>query len=475
MKSIKLPFAYNEESDHYYHISEDINSDIKLVCPFCKNPVGSKKGKIRRHHFYHLNNKVNECPSDPETVLHEGSKIYLYKKLKNHESFDISLRPKNLLNDSVVDIFNNLKINEIIYSSSNIINNDNSKTFQEHYIDKAVPDVFTKYNSEHALEGIAWEICVTHPIEEDKINFYKENKIAYIELIPSEKDLYDYQFEVRSYSDIELFSELKNLKNDLYTIFKEDIFKQKRKKKKKVYKDEIKEKITKNLFENIHFVNFISLIRNSHLTNKSLSLELKPLFDIHFQPKLQNQYKDNSKVKFVSCQKLDYYKNGSIRLNNRYFLDSNYRMLSEIYETLNYNYLGGVILNSQSEVVGFKLFYPDFEKNEVINNSILLENEIEDDIIFDVNLKAKRAKKGFPYLTVKGNYLKKPITQLMNILGFFYNNFEVSLGIRTNTSGYETSVEIKISNLPSEKKLENYILDNIYPQIISRIKRRQYN
>jgi hypothetical protein len=252
MASIKLPFAYDPKNNKYWHISEKIPDEIDLFCPYCSNSVSSKKGKVRRHHFFHLNNS-DECNINPETVLHEGAKIYIYKNLQKNKNFKLKFKPDNILGREIKSLFKDLRVQELLFNSNNIVPNGNSEHYLEHKIKNKIPDIFSKYENQNTgeIKSFAWEVYVTHFSEEDKIKFYNENDISFIEVEPKEDGLFDYIFEVKRYEGISLFDDLSKVKKKLYSSYKKEIFNDYKSKLDSLYSENLERNLTKKILKSL--------------------------------------------------------------------------------------------------------------------------------------------------------------------------------------------------------------------------------
>lgn len=473
MVSIKLPFAYDPKNNKYWHISEKIPDEIDLVCPYCSSSVSSKKGKVRRHHFFHLNS-TDECNINPETVLHEGAKIYIYKNLQKNKNFKLKFKPDNILENEIKSLFKDLGVQEFIFNSNDIIPVGTLEHYLEHKIKNKIPDIFSKCKSKDTgkIKSFAWEVYVTHFSEEDKIKFYSKNNISFIEIEPEEDGLYDYIFEVKNYEGISLFDDLSKVKKRLFSSYKKEMFNEYKSKLDSLYSENLERNLTKKILKSLDKkINYTDLYKKNQ--EEFISFQLIQFLSTTFKPKLRNKYKKNNKVFKLKCKKLEYFnhKNGTtIKFNEKYSLDSQFFMLGLIYKKLSDMGMGKAILNKKRNIVGYKLSYPSIKKLEIEERTLLLNGETECTTTSVMYSQGKRSKKGNPYLVMNNSFVKSPITQLMNILKFFKSEFQLVIYLKENKYNKKYITSLKIKGLVQEIALAKFITKKYFATAIKNLR-----
>lgn len=164
---IKTPFAL--KGDALIHISEASSGLSDYICPSCGDVLIAKKGNIRAHYFAHKN--VEMCNNGLETALH----MYTKQLIESEKKFWI---PQLTYNFHATNKHWTLLKPQLIEFERI----DKEKTFSNIRADivgyiKNVPLII--------------EVCVTHPVDSDKLNKIKTLDISTIELILDKDVLYD--------------------------------------------------------------------------------------------------------------------------------------------------------------------------------------------------------------------------------------------------------------------------------------------
>lgn len=207
---IKMAFAFSPSQNKNLYIGNENHPD-DIVCIDCNQPVNARKGNIRQHHFAHNPNQT-ECTLSAETALHLNSKLFLHEQLSN--GIDIKLYlPLEVIQDSFVqNSFRRIGLQKIPIFVSEFLNFVMpSHVIEKKIVENYIPDVSTIFGDKVV---IAWEIFVTSAIDEQKLQYYQNHKIPFIELIPNinenSKNL-SFEFTINNYGHINLIPEKFNL------------------------------------------------------------------------------------------------------------------------------------------------------------------------------------------------------------------------------------------------------------------------
>lgn len=187
----KFLYALNEHNNLIKINETLINS--KYFCPNCHSEMKTKKGKIREHHFYHLN---KECSF--ETYLHFMGKKILYEKINkainnklNFEIDNIKEYDKVIYEDEnhieneelffrTFSYYNKEEIKDIEYFNSKFKLLESNKIlfdYFENYINNLKVDIDTLFLSNKVIYGIKdnYSTSVLKKIPGD-YQFYKLNE-----------------------------------------------------------------------------------------------------------------------------------------------------------------------------------------------------------------------------------------------------------------------------------------------------------
>jgi len=141
------------------------------ICPICRRPVILKLGKYNVHHYAH--NPEDICTiTQPETALHLNVKFHIYQQLLKAQKIYIEKRCDRFLC--------NKKTKQLFLKGW-----DNVKV--EYQTDSFRPDI--SLFKENKLIG-AIEILVSHKMTDDKVQYFTDQKISWIE-IKADEDLYN--------------------------------------------------------------------------------------------------------------------------------------------------------------------------------------------------------------------------------------------------------------------------------------------
>lgn len=156
--AIKLPFGLKDGT--IVHISEVARGkDCNCVCPFCRQTLIAKKGDKKTEHFSH-SNENDKCDCSYESILHLGAKKILLEK-------------KRLYCPEVILKFED---KEWEINKDQVVKFD--RVVDEEQFKNIRPDILAYKQNKPLIV----EICVTHPVDPDKISIIKENGISAIEI-----------------------------------------------------------------------------------------------------------------------------------------------------------------------------------------------------------------------------------------------------------------------------------------------------
>lgn len=167
-QTVLLAYAVEKDTAKIVHIDEVPNGiKCNCICKECNDELVAKnRGKIQQHHFAHKN--MTESRSCLMTQLHLAAQYY-FLALKEFSIPKVEFQYKD----------ENFKI-----SSSTVAI---LSTQMEVQIDKYIADILIDTD----VGKFIIEICVTHKCEEDKISFYKENKVNTLEYTFNNHDHFD--------------------------------------------------------------------------------------------------------------------------------------------------------------------------------------------------------------------------------------------------------------------------------------------
>lgn len=462
-------------SQKSYHISERIPSGIQLVCPYCANKVIPRKGQIRRHHFSH---KIEtNCNPGIETLLHDGAKHFIYNSLIKERPFTLILDIASIKDKRIKKILRSLGISTIGIKSYEIIKDKYNQHFLEKFIHNVKPDVLSS-NSRIDSKYFAWEVFVTHEIEERKAELFARYNIPFVEVKPIEDGKKDYIFHITNYGNIHFLSS----KNIQY------LGKNQRAKTSEIHDSTLtKDQVSKMVDSSLSLAGVTFPIYERNKPEDFLGDKLAPFFTIDFSDNIVEKLDQallNSPMVYHDCHKIDFHsytfnnaKEYNIKLNNKYQFNSPRGMLGNIYETLYESGLGKGITNNDGQIIGVQIHYPDLKTYNVIKKTIILSNEKPDSVSVPLEFATgKKSNHGIPYLTISSEYdtqerfVKSPIAQLMNILKFFDENFKLKFSTRKNKKGYPVVTNLKVIGLTNEHGLEEVFSKYRIPIILKNIK-----
>lgn len=456
MLDIKLSVAKVIETGNLIHVSERLPVGATLCCPFCSYPVSKKAGSVRRHHFSHK--AGSDCNVSAETLLHEGAKVYIYNKLEVKQPFEITINVQFLKDSLVKELLLKLGLSSISIKSTDILNDH----YHFHEIEKNIqsirPDI-TSYKNSSKDDPFAWEVYVTHELEPDKKEHFKNTSIPFIELIPSEFGQNDYTFVLHDYHGTELLNYDSKLMLGIYESNKKTIFNEFR---ELIVNEYINDQIDINtrshkaelLKQQVDYISNISKVDLGKYY-ESVSLNIAQSFNKVFITSLTM---DGVWEKVTELNNVKGLYGYSIKINGN-FIDSPIRMLGCIYEDLCKSDMGRAVINEGLQCIGIKLNTPYLRENKYKEALIVLNNEkIHKDDVTISETQGNRSKANKPYMLIlEGNseyYVKFHDTQLLNVLKYFNEHYGLRALVGKNESGKKRVMGIKVIGLPDEIDLK---------------------
>lgn len=413
-KTLKLPSAFYPPENRQIHISEKILDKKNLFCPFCDGKVGVREGPIRIRHFYHLSDSSEAaCPAKKEELLHEGAKAFLFFALKERKSLDIIVQDIEKLPPDFSELFKYLGITGFTIPTSSLQSFFCESIRMEKKIDGIRPDITSFDHRQNPV--FAWEIFVTHSIEEQKRKHLDELGYGYLELKPAPLEPTGYAFFLESFGGFELlrkkdlldflFDQKKTELLDSYEWklcqdYRVKIFQEEKEKAEKRVRNDLKRELAKEMqITGSNRLNQITdELRRAIISNYTARIDKvdteKILDQLIENRKLYSAFKkktcltilaektSNSKMHFTEEMKLVEFVNfESIRINNNFELISLPGIFSAFLQEVSEKFsIKGLIAKktkngkNETQIVGFEMILDDqnFDKqrfNVVLDDS----------------------------------------------------------------------------------------------------------
>ncbi|PHE64382.1 hypothetical protein COF68_05970 [Bacillus toyonensis] len=314
---VQLNFALDSKNSRVYHIEERLPSNVKYVCPYCKEEVHARKGSKRQHHFAHT--KGSSCSVSRETLLHFESKNFLANRInklnerhvteERKQELDVEITSDiSIFNEKYQSIFNAMGVKSYRFSLLELIGlYEVTYAETEKGMGNYIVDVLGD-SKEFRGSPLVFEVFVTHKNEEGKTDYFNNFRVPYLELKPIEKGT-GFEFELvncRIHKFIEEKCKVINesLTEVVYENFKEDLEQKALSNVTESYKDiarkEITSQVRKQLEMAVSSINFREYIdgtlykdMNSVVCLNSPKLETRreQLFniDLKFHPHDKNK------------------------------------------------------------------------------------------------------------------------------------------------------------------------------------------
>ncbi|MDA2190710.1 competence protein CoiA family protein [Bacillus cereus] len=366
---VKLNFALC--GTDIVHIEDRLYKNIKYRCPHCHEDVIFKKGNKREHHFSHR--PGSNCVVSRETLLHFEAKHFLVNKMNKEE--DIKLK---------IDLsYFKRKYKEFL-RAINIVSYEISlldllkfykKRFAEveQWIGDSIADVVVRGEYDDPSPFVI-EVYVTHANEEKKVQYFEEEDIPFLEVIPIRKNS-EFMFEISDASISEyidyISSKISTTAADIsYNIFKDELIDIAREDLTDEILLQYKKQAIHEVEDAIKTLNYRYYI-NGDIYKKMNSVEAKSYMskESSREELLEISYKNSSRSK-------DKY----LMVNNRYFLSNEQNLLYSLIYEIQEHYqveaiVGGWEHTKKEKVIGFNILVP--------NNKIVVEemNKILNDML----------------------------------------------------------------------------------------------
>lgn len=440
---IKLPIALNTVVGSLLHVSERVPAGAVLVCPFCRHSVKKNAGNTRRHHYVHMPGA--NCSVSTETLLHEGAKVFLHSCLQKREAVDILIDIATLRPSKTKKLLENMEVNRLSISSESVCKTTKASA---HYLEKSIgsirPDIVSCGGySGSGRDVFAWEIFVTHEIEDKKADVLKKGGIPYVELSPVEEGSNGYIFRLVSYGgisfmddDIDLHETIyKENKTDLIKIFKrqmsQEIINGKLAEAERIWEsasiDRIRDETIRHVRQNVDKLSPKDVIS----LTKAFSTIIYPVTQMFGNTIIYDEKWEE--IKNIECEKYD--SRYSVKVNGKYLFQSALGMLRGIYEHLaKSGLLMGLVatdkLRGENKLVGVKLSLPIPTKAQIAECLSLLHNysdvpteEIE---IWETSSRKSRANGKYYMLANEDILVDSYDVQLKNVINHLLRYFKVN-------------------------------------------------
>ncbi|MEW4206364.1 competence protein CoiA family protein [Bacillus thuringiensis] len=366
---VKLNFALC--GTDIVHIEDRLYKNIKYRCPHCHEDVIFKKGNKREHHFSHR--PGSNCVVSRETLLHFEAKHFLVNKMNKEE--DIKLK---------IDLsYFKRKYKEFL-RAINIVSYEISlldllkfykKRFAEveQWIGDSIADVVVRGEYDDSSPFVI-EVYVTHANEEEKVQYFEEEDIPFLEVIPIRKNS-EFMFEISDASISEyidyISSKISTTAADIsYNIFKDELIDIAREDLTDEILLQYKKQAIHEVEDAIKTLNYRYYI-NGDIYKKMNSVEAKSYMskESSREELLEICYKNSSRSK-------DKY----LMVNNRYFLSNEQNLLYSLIYEIQEHYqveaiVGGWEHTKKEKVIGFNILVPNSkivveEMNKILNDML---------------------------------------------------------------------------------------------------------
>ncbi|MBU5219545.1 competence protein CoiA [Bacillus albus] len=366
---VKLNFALC--GTDIVHIEDRLYKNIKYRCPHCHEDVIFKKGNKREHHFSHR--PGSNCVVSRETLLHFEAKHFLVNKINKEEDIKLKIdlsyfkrKYKEFLR----------AINIVSYETSLL---DILKFYKKHFaevgqwIGDSIADVVVKGEYDDSSPFVI-EVYVTHANEDEKVQYFNEGNIPFLEVIPIRKNN-EFMFEISDASISEyidyISSKISKTAADIsYNIFKDELMDIAREDLTDEILLQYKKQAIHEVEDAIKTLNYRYYI-NGNTYKKMNSVEAKSYMSQEFSREelLDITYKNSSRSK-------DKY----LMVNNRYFVSSEQNLLYSLIYKIQEHYqveaiLGGWEDTKKEKVIGFNILMPNSkiiveEMNKILNDML---------------------------------------------------------------------------------------------------------
>lgn len=337
---------------------------------------------------------------------------------------------------------------------------------QQHEVEKTISNYRPDVLSTNFGSYFAWEIFVSHEIEEQKAEAFRKQKIPFIELIPSFREPSEYSFTVSAFEGFSLVDVKSSLMPRLFNSYRDDLL--------SIYNskmnDEMRQTIERSVVESARnqawnvFVDRIATHRGKQVIEDlyksgNLPILIARNFSIDVYCDGFELRPDQKTVAFESAEIETRGDRSSIRVNKKYYISSPIRLLSGIVKFFSeQDYLRGIV-NDSRQIIGFVLEFPTVKRNKKTKKHLVLNNEtaVNDDVCVEF-INGRRSKNEFPYCVARtfggeSYYVKNHVKIIVDLLNFLGDAAKTSVLLQKNEKGYPTVVGIRLSGVPDSNKL----------------------
>lgn len=366
---VKLNFALC--GTDIVHIEDRLYKNIKYRCPHCHEDVIFKKGNKREHHFSHR--PGSNCVVSRETLLHFEAKYFLVNKINKEEDikFKIDL---SYFKKKYKEFLRAINIVSYEISLLDILKFYKNRFAEvEQWIGDSIADVVVKGEYDDSSPFVI-EVYVTHANEDEKVQYFDEENIPFLEVIPIRRNS-EFMFEISDASISEYFdyisSKISTTAADIsYNIFKDELM--------DIAREDLTDEIlllykkqaiheVEDAIKNLNYRYYI----NGDIYKKMNSVEAKSYMskESSREELLDISYKNSSQSK-------DKY----LMVNDRYFLSNEQNLLYSLIYEIQKHYqveaiVGGWEHTKKKKVIGFNILMPNSkivveEMNRILNDML---------------------------------------------------------------------------------------------------------
>ncbi|HFJ9441196.1 hypothetical protein ETJ91_25840 [Bacillus albus] len=366
---VKLNFALC--GTDIVHIEDRLYKNIKYRCPHCHEDVIFKKGNKREHHFSHR--PGSNCVVSRETLLHFEAKYFLVNKINKEEDikFKIDL---SYFKKKYKEFLRAINIVSYEISLLDILKFYKNRFAEvEQWVGDTIADVVVKGEYDDSSPFVI-EVYVTHANEDEKVQYFDEENIPFLEVIPIRRNS-EFMFEISDASISEYFdyisSKISTTAADIsYNIFKDELM--------DIAREDLTDEIlllykkqaiheVEDAIKNLNYRYYI----NGDIYKKMNSVEAKSYMskESSREELLDISYKNSSQSK-------DKY----LMVNDRYFLSNEQNLLYSLIYEIQEHYqveaiVGGWEHTKKKKVIGFNILMPNSkivveEMNRILNDML---------------------------------------------------------------------------------------------------------
>lgn len=364
---VKLNFALC--GTDIVHIEDRLYKNIKYRCPHCHEDVIFKKGNKREHHFSHR--PGSNCVVSRETLLHFEAKHFLVNKMNKEEDIKLKI-DLSYFKRKYKEFLRAINIVSYEISLLDILKFYKKRFAEvEQWIGDSIADVVVRGEYDDPSPFVI-EVYVTHANEEEKVQYFDEEDIPFLEVIPIRKNS-EFIFEISDASISEyidhISSKISTTAADIsYNIFKDELIDIAREDLTDEILLQYKKQAIHEVEDAIKTLNYRYYI-NGDIYKKMNSIEAKSYMskESSREELLEISYKNSSRSK-------DKY----LMINDRYFLSNEQNLLYSLIYEIQEHYqveaiVGGWEHTKKKKVIGFNILMPNSKIVVEEMNRILID------------------------------------------------------------------------------------------------------